>query len=562
MRPEKIFYLFLLSTILIILPFGCSRESDKSSSTSSPSTSATTPDSFIIDLYGEPATLDPNKVAWSDQITIVKQCFNGVLGFNSDLSLKPVTATEIPSIENGGISSDGLTYTFKLRHDVTWSDGVKVMAKDYVYGIKRMLSPDLAAPLASFYLDIMGAKAYNSTIGKDDNTKKKLNDSVGITALDDYTIQIRLSNPRPAFLQVMALWPVYPVREDIINKYGNQWTEPGNYISNGPFILSEWVHGDHITLKANPNYWGASKPRVGKIVFKMISDANAALAAYKNNEMHLVQVPGGTEKAVMADPVLSKEILRYPRLYTNGILFNVTKPPFDNVKVRQAFATAIDRVSFIDKVHAGVGKPAYSFLPPGMAGYDVNLGLEYKFDPVKAKKLLAEAGYADVNKLPPIKFTYNNSGSEPMDAQFIQGQIKANLGIEITLDPMESKAAADAFISRNYQVGLNGMFADYPDPDNWLPPMFKTGVSSNLTKYSNPQFDDLCENASKELNYTRRMELWAKAHEIIVRDVPLAFIYNVENFWLLKPYVKGLTITGMDAATPGDFFYRDIYIDK
>ncbi len=561
MRPKKIIYLFLLSTVLIILTFGCSREADKSSSTSSNPTSSATPDTFITDLYGEPATIDPNKVVWSDQITIVKQCFNGVLGFNPDLSLKPVTATEIPTFENGGISSDGLTYTFKLRHDVTWSDGAKVTAKDCVYGIKRMLSPDVAAGYASFYLDIMGAKEYNSSINKDDSAKKQLRDSVGITALDDYTLQIRLSNPRPAFLQVMALWPVYPIREDIINKYGDKWTEPGSYIGNGPFTLSEWVHGDHITLKANPNYWGAGKPRVGQIVFKMISDVNAALAAYKNEEMHMVMVPGGTEKAVMADSVLSKEILRYPKLSTYGIFFNVTKAPFDNVKVRQAFATAIDRVSYIDKVHAGVGKPAYSWIPQGMAGYDADLGLEYKFDPAKAKRLLTEAGYADVNKLPPIKFTYFNTGTDPMDAQFIQGQLKANLGIEITLDPMESKAATEAFNSGNYQVGLNGWFADYPDPDNWLPPIFKTGAGTNFTKYSNPQFDELCEKASKELDYTRRMELWAKAHEIIVRDVPIAFIYNVETLWLLKPYVKGLTTTGMD-ATPGDFFYRDIYIDK
>jgi oligopeptide transport system substrate-binding protein len=348
MRYKNIFYFFLFSVFLIIvLSFGCSREADKSSSTSSKPASSTTPSTFITNLYGEPATIDPNKVAWIDQITIVKQCFEGVLGFNPDLSLKPVTATEIPSVENGGISSDGLTYTLKLRQDVTWSDGAKVTARDYVYGIKRMLSPDLAADYASFYFDIMGAKEYNSSIDKDDSIKNQLRDSVGISAIDDYTIQIRLSNQRPAFLQVMALWPVYPIREDIINKYGEKWTEPGNYIGNGPFILSEWVHADHIILKANPNYWGVGKPKIDQIMFKMISDVNAALAAYKNDEMHLVQVPGGTEKAVMADPILGKEALRYSILSTMGIGFNVKATPFDNVKVRQAIATAIDRVSFI-----------------------------------------------------------------------------------------------------------------------------------------------------------------------------------------------------------------------
>jgi oligopeptide transport system substrate-binding protein len=561
MRSKLSCHYFLLSVIFItVFSFGCSRESDKSSSTSSPSASSTTPDSFITNLYGEPATIDPNKVSWAREITIVNQCFEGVLGFNPDLSLKPVTATDIPSFENGGISSDGLTYTFKLRQDVTWYDGAKVMAKDYVYGIKRMLSPSLAADYASFYFDILGAKEYNSSADKDDSIKKQLRDSVGITAFDDYTLQIKLSNPRPSFLQVMALWPAYPIREDMINEYGNQWTEPGNYIGNGPFILSEWVHGDHITLKANPNYWGNNKPKVSQIVFKIISDANAALAAYKNDEIYLVEVPAGSERAIMADPALSKEILRYPVLRTMGVAFNVKSEPFNNVKVRQAFATAIDRVSYINKVRAGVGKPAYSWISPGSPGYDASLGQEYKFDPVKAKKLLAEAGYSDVHKLPPIKYIYGNDTNSSMDAQFIQGQLKANLGINIILEPMESKAYMAAINSINYQVSFYGWLA-FPDPDNWLYLAFQTGSFMNANNYNNPQFDELCIKASQELDYTKRMELWAKAHEIIVRDVPMASTYYVEKLWLLKPYVKGLTTTRVD-ATPGDSFYSNITVDK
>jgi oligopeptide transport system substrate-binding protein len=560
MRPEKYFYLFLLSVFLIIvLTFGCSRDADKSSSTSSNSSSSTTPGELIINLGVEPDTIDPNKPSSVYELTIIVQCFDGLIGANPDLSFRPVTATEIPTFENGGISSDGLTYTFKLRHDVTWSDGVKVTARDYVYGIKRMLSPDIASPGAFDLYDIIGAKAYNTAANKDESEKTLLRDAVGVTTLDDYTLQIKLSNPRANFLE--KLFRVCPIREDVISKYGNQWTDPGNYIGNGPFILTEWAHRDHITLKANPNYWGVNKPKVSQIVFKMVSDYNVALAAYKNDEIYLVGVPAGNEKAIMADPVLGKETLKYSILCTMGITFNVTKAPFNNVKVRQAFATAIDRISYVNKLHAGVGKPAYSWIPPGSLGYDAALGQEYKFDPAKAKKLLAEAGYSDVHKLPPIKLSHSNVGIDIMDAQFIQGQLKANLGIDIILDPMESKAYMGTINSGNYQAGIYG-WVHLPDPDNWLSLLFRTGSGMNTTKYNNPQFDELCIKASQELDYTKRMELWAKAHEIIVRDVPIAFIYYTENLWLLKPYVKGLTTTGVDGAIPGELFYSNITVDK
>jgi oligopeptide transport system substrate-binding protein len=355
-------------------------------------TPSTAPQVFTTNLSGEPATIDPNKASWADQRSALGQCFEGVLGFDKDLNLIAVTATEIPTVANGGISSDGLTYTFKLRPEVTWSDGQKVLAKDYVYGIKRMLSPEVASEYAGFYYDIVGAQAYNGSADKDAATQKTLKDAVAVTAINDYTLKIKLAQPRPTFPQIMALWPAYPTREDVITKYGDKWTEAGNYIGNGPFILTEWAHQDHMTFKPNPNYWG-TKPKLTQLTYKMIADANAALAAYKNNELQLVQIPAGTEKATLADPVMSKEILRYNLLTTFAFQFNVTKAPFDNLKVRQAISCAVDRAAFVDKVRSGVGKVALSWIPPGMPGYDPNLGKEYEFNPTKAKQLLTEAGY-------------------------------------------------------------------------------------------------------------------------------------------------------------------------
>ncbi len=521
-----------------------------------------TPQVFRTNISGEPATIDPNKASFASEITIAKQLFRGLLGFNQDLSLKPVVAREIPSLSNGGISDDGTTYTFKMRPGVTWSDGKRVTANDFEFGIKRMLSPEVASEYASFYFDIQGAEAYNGAGEKDEAAKKQLRDAVAVKAVDSTTLRITLAQPRPTFLSIMALWPAFATREDVIAKHGDQWTEAGNLIGNGPFILSEWVHQDHLTLKPNPNYWGDDKAKVDEVQIRMITDANAALTAYKNNELDMVGVPAGTERATLADPTLSKEILRFNELTTFAFQFNVTVPPFNNVKVRQAIATAIDRDTYIDKVRGGVGKPALSWIPPGMPGYDANLGQEYKFNVPRAKQLLAEAGYSDVSKLPAIKFQYADAANNRVVAQFLDAQMKENLGITITLEPMESRAFSQLINNEQETWALLGWGADYPDPDNWLPELFGTGATINHTLYSNKQFDDIATRAKKELDNAKRLQLWADAQKIVISEAPIATIFYRERFWLKKPAVTGLKHTSMDGAVPGDFFFAEVSLAK
>ena len=517
------------------------------------------PQIFVTNLGGEPATIDPSKASWGGELSVIRQCFDGLLGFNPDLSLKAVTASQIPTIENGGISPDGLTYTFRLRNDVTWSDGQEVNARDYAFSIKRMLSPEVAADYASFYFDIAGAEAYNSADVKDPLKETALRNAVGVTAIDDLTLQIKLVRVRPVFLQLMALWPVYPLREDIITRFGDQWTEPPHYIGNGPFILSEWSHQDHLTFKSNPNYWGA-KPKLTEMTFKMITDANASLAGYKNNEIQLTGVPAGIEKSMMADRNLSPEIIRVNALATLGFMFNVTKPPFDNLKVRQAFSCAVDRAGFVNDVRGGVGRVALSWIPPGMPGYDPNLGQEYSYNPSKARQLLAEAGFADTAKLPEIKFQYADTFGAKIIAQFLQGQIKTNLGIIITLEPMEPKAFSQFINTGGFTWAWGGWAADYPDPDNWLPEIFGTGAGNNQSLYSNPAFDALAKQGKQELDNTRRLQIWAQAQQIVMADAPIITMFYLERFGLLKSNVRGFSPTGMDGMIPGDGSFRNLYI--
>jgi oligopeptide transport system substrate-binding protein len=559
-----IFFSLLVIASMVILPSCGQTTSTTKTSPTSTSTSTTTkpaePTALRVNIAGEPAQIDPNRASWSTERTVIMQVFEGLLGFNQDLTLRPVCATEIPTVANGGISADGKTYTFKLNPKVTWSDGQKVTAANYEYSIKRVFDPDLAAEYASFYFCIAGGEEYFSDT--DNTTKATLRDAVGVKATNDTTLVITLKTPRPTFLDLMALWPVYPVRQDIIEKYAEKWTEPPNYIGNGPYIMTEWVHSDHITLVKNPKYWGTAA-KVDTITLKMITDINAEYAAYQNNELDICSIAAGTETNTIADPVLGPQVLRYPELTTFAYQFNLKTPPFDNKNLRKALNAAVDREAFINNVRGGVGKPAYSWIPPGMPGYDANLGADYHFNVAKAKAFLVQAGYKeDGSDVPELRLQYADTGINPTIAQFVQNQIKINLGITVSLEPMERAAFSQMVNAEQHTWAWFGWGADYPDPDNWLPELFGTGAGNNHTNYSSAAFDNLSKQALNELDNTKRLALWAQAQAMVVDDAPVLFIQYRERFRLVKPYVKGLMYTGMDGDVPGDMFFFNVSIVK
>ncbi len=566
MKKRTVFYSVMatLVTLVLTLTTACAH--------STPGTTTATdkpsgPQTITLNLGGEVVTIDPNRASWSNERSVMMQVFDGLLAFKPDLSLTPMVAKEIPTTANKGISADGKTYTIELKPNVTWSDGKKVTAKDFEFSIKRMLSPDLASEYASFYFDIVGAEAYYSATEKTDAEKTTLRNAVGVTAKDDDTLEIKLIDPLPTFVQLLALWPVYPVRQDMIEKYGDKWAQPDAtgampyYIGNGPFVLKEWVQQDHYIFVPNANYWG-TKPTLTQITYKEITDANVALAAYKNNELDQSGVPGGTEKTTMQDPVLSKEIVRYPQLTTYAFQFNSTKPPFDNKLLRQALACAVDRAAYVDKVRGGVGKVALSWIPPGMPGYDPELGKEWDFNPTKAKELLTQAGYPNGQGLPELKFQIANTGANPTIAAFLQGQLKDNLGINLTVELMDPKAYSALYNAKQFNWGFTGWGADYPDPDNWLPQLYGTGGGNNKTSYSNPQFDALSVQALKELDNTKRLKLWADAQKLVVADVPMLYVFHRETLALKKSWVNNQVTTGMDGQIAGDMFLRNVFISK
>lgn len=521
-----------------------------------------------VNMRGEPPSLDPNLSSWEASIGTEQLLFEGLLKFDKDLNPIAGIAKDVPSTGNSGIAADGKTYTFKLRDGLKYSDGKPLKAGDIVFSTKRMLDPALAAEYASFYYDIVGAEEYNTSKEKDAAKLKTLADGVGVSAPDDTTVVFKLKQPRASFLQLAALWPVFPLREDVVKNGSTPekpdgWTnDPKNYIGNGLYKMTEWVHQDHITLVPNENYYG-TKPKLTKITLLMVTDIQANYAAYLNGERDITEVPAALVEQVQKDPNLKDQVVRFPRLSTFGPEFNNTKPPFNNAKVRQAFTTAIDRQSFIDKIRRGLGKPAYSWVPPGMPGYDANIGQQYKLDPAKAKQLLADAGFANGQGLPKISFQFANSGNNPIYAQFFQEQWKSNLGVDVALEPMEPKAFSELVNRKEHMIGWYGWGADYPDPDNWLPENFGSKGGNNKTGYSNPDFDKLVAQAAAETDPQKRLTMWGQAQKMMVDDAPMAFTFYDESLFLVKPWVKDIWFYGMDHAThPGSESWGQVYLAK
>lgn len=523
---------------------------------------------FRVNIGGEPPTLDPTLASWDASYSVIELVFEGLLKLDRELKLQPALALEVPTVANGGVSADGKSYTFRLRPGAKFSDGKPVTAKDFEFSIKRLLDPALAAEYASFYHCIMGAEEYNTSKEKDPAKLKGLRDAVGVRARDDQTLEVKLREPRASFLQLAALWPAVPLREDILKANStaekpDRWTEdPKSYIGTGPFKMTEWVHQDHITLVPNENYYGP-RPKLKKILLTMVSDGQAEYAAFLNGEREIGKVPTALYEQIQKDPNLSKQVVRIPRLSTVALMFNHRQKPLDNVKVRQAMSTAIDREALVAKVQMGVNKPAYSWIPPGVPGFQPDLGAQYKLDGARAKQLLAEAGYPAGQGLPALTLQFANVRNNPLLAQFLQEQWRVHLGIEVKLEPMEAKAFAQAVTKGQYTMGFIGWNGDYPDPDNWLPGVFESGARNNHTHYSNPKFDDLVKKAIAEPDERKRTAMWAEAQKMVVDDAAMAFLMHQEYFILLPPHVKDIFVTAMDgSAIPGRRSLGQVWLAK
>jgi oligopeptide transport system substrate-binding protein len=513
--------------------------------------------SLRVLLDDQPASLDPGQTQYPYEISVLRAISEPLLRPTADMNgVTPAAA------EGFDVSSSGTIYAFHLRRNAQYWDGTPVRAQDFVFAWQRLIDPRLASPSEAFFADAVlnGDKVSLLDPRRDASKLDAAVASLGLKATDDYTFQVTLSHRDPAFIWLAAMPAGAPIRPDVIKTSGDKWaTSPDTLVTNGPFKVSEMAAGDHITVLQNPHYWGP-RPTLTSIDFVIVNDGAAALAKYRSGQIDVIDVQPAQAAGVAGDAALSHELMKTPSLSVFWLVFHVSSPPLNNVRVRRAIAEAIDRAAFVAQVFQGQAIPAESFIPQGMQGYAPGVGgSAQKSDVAAARASLAASGVS-TRQLSGIKFSYDRSSDfQQATAIFIKAQLKANLGIDITLQGLDTNTFSSRLSSGNFQIaGPRGWTADYPDASDWYP-VFLTTSFHNVGLYQNPQYDNFVRAASGDVQPDRRDQEYQQAQAMLVSDAPVAFLAQTVSWDLVRPYVKGITPTSID-EWPGALFPTQIYI--
>jgi len=428
------------------------------------------------------------------------------------------------------VTNQGRTYVFHLDPKAKWSDGVLLTAQHFVDSWIRLLSPATGAEYAYFLFDIEGARDFNSGRTKDKNR-------LGIRALNAHELRVDLIEPRAYFPAITTFMVTFPIRLDLIKKYGEEkWTEAEHMVTLGPYLLKTWRHEYKIILLRNPLFFGSPTPEVETLEIFFINDATVALSLYETGVLDFVELPPIAIPHYRTHPDFALK----PKLREFYFGINVTKPPFDNVKIRRAFAQAVDRRE-IPKILKGGEIPTASWIPKGLLGYNENLGLD--FNPQRARALLTEAGFPNGKGFPAIHLAFNTDGLNKLMAEFFQAQIKAHLGINIILDNQEWKVYLKNLQMDPPHLFRMGWGADYPDPDNFMN-LFTSGSGNNYTRWKSAAFDKLILGAARESVPKRREQLYDAAQTLLcVDEVPILPMFIATTASLSRATFKNLYIT-------------------
>lgn len=515
-----------------------------------------------INQGAEGDNYDPQQASFVTEISVIMMNWQALMTF--DLNMKPIPG----QAESVDVSADGKTYTFKLRADSKYSDGTPLTAANFEYAWKRLADPELAGEYQFIACDII--KGYSELASTTCQGKtitealaldlEQLRTDFGVKAVDDTTLTIELVNPAPYFLSIAALWVGVPTREeDAANVADLSQGVPESYIGNGPFRMVEHERDQRMVWEANPNYQGPLGPvKLKGVEYAFINESQVAFQAYQNGELDALTVAAEDLGAVQSDPVLSKELSDVTGSCTFYFGFNNNRPPFDNIKVRQAFAQAFDREAYVRDVLQNLGVPTQTFIPPGFPGYEKSE--QWAFNADAAKAALADAGFPNGQGLPEIKLTFSSSARNKVRFEWIANQIKQNLGIEVALDPVDPTAytALTKDPATTPQMFFLGWCADFPDQQNWLTAVFKTGGSASARiGWSNEEFDKLVTAADVEPDAAKRADLYSQAQKLLIEQTPVAFIFAQANKRLTKPYVTGLKETPLDYI-PGFFNLKEL----
>jgi len=503
-----------------------------------------------------PDVVDPQKSSFTSEIAILALAYEGLTRLDDTQATVPAAA------ESWEYNDDATQITFTLRPDLKFSDGSPLTAENFRYAIERTCDPVTAGEYQSILFDVVGCAEF-AGIGVDeagearDYTQEEYDAAkagVSAKALDELTLQVDFTKPVPYFHTLAYTWVLYPVKPEVVAADpDNWWKTAENHIGNGPFKISSIAEDQLWTFEANDNYW-QGRPLLDEIDYVYQEDSSVALEAYRAGDLDVVSIEPPQIPEIEADPGLSEARVQYPAAWTNSLGMNLDLEPFNDPKVREAFAYALDRETFCAEVRGGDCTPTLSWVPPGVAG-----AIEtdsFAFDPDAAVQALAESSYGGPENLPEIKFYYNSDVSgRGEQVEWIAGQIRDILGIEMTIEPVDGTtltALRKDSTTHPQLLAFGNWIQDYPDPQNWLSVYWTCDATfAERVGYCNEEFDALVAQGDVEPDPDKRLDFYEQAGEILVADQPGPFFFNQDVIFIVNPAITGYTPTASEVEWPG-----------
>ncbi len=501
---------------------------------------------LYINNGAEVPDLDPHTVTGMPEFYIMDALYEGLVEQDPDTrEIRPALA------ESWDIAPDNQSYTFRLRAGLTWSDGVALTANDFVRSYERTLNPQLAAYAYLFEI-IAGAGPYGS--GEETDFAK-----VGVKALDDRTLEIRLEHPVPFFLSMLTYpcWrplPMHVVEEhDGLRRRGSRWTREGNLVSSGPFVMTRWEPNRVLVVEKNERYWDASQVALNAIHFLPVESVDTEERMFRSGQLHITNVVP-TPKIPVYQEMADSPLRIDPQLGTYFYRFNVTQSPFDDPRVRRALSLAIDREAIVERITLAGQAPAGSFAPPGAGGFEPAKTVE--FDLTEARRLLAAAGYPNGEGFPAVEILYNTSEGHRTIAEALQQMWKSGLGVGLSLYNQEWKVFLDSLDTLDYALARSGWVAVYDDANQFLE-IFAGGNPNNHTGWANEDYDRLLAASMRESDPAVRMQLLQQLDAMLMDQAVVAPIYHYTNIYLIDPRVRGWNPGPLDKRRYKYVYFED-----
>ncbi|MBT5567330.1 MAG: peptide ABC transporter substrate-binding protein [Rhodospirillaceae bacterium] len=478
----------------------------------------------------EPDSLDPHRAAGVWENEIIGDMFLGLTTEAANGDIVPGSA------KSWTISDDGLVYTFTLRDNLYWSDGVQVTASDFVFGMRRIMDPATAARYASLLFPIKNAHAIN--------TGKMNPDAIGVVALDSKTVEITLESPVPFFTQLLAHYTTYPIPQHAFAVHGEDWVKAGNMVTNGAYVLQEWVTNSHVKVSKNPKFYDAANVAIDTVFYYPIEDSRTGLKMFETGELHTNLMTAGFPSTMLEDVTqrLPDEARVVPSLGNRFLPMNTSKPPFNDKRVRKAVSMLVDREIINDRIVSVGARSAYAFVPPETANHQAGAQVDFVSMAMpdriaEAKRLLAEVGYSVDN---PLRFELSyRAGYDQTRRLSAVAAMFRRAGVIAEIAAYDSRISYSKMDQGDYEMGDGGWHADYNDPYNFLYLLLCDSGPMNWARYCNPEFDALVNEAARTLDMKKRAGLMSQAEQIMLDDHPVIMLDYATNRILVSKRIRG-----------------------